>query len=132
MANELTREVDAAVSRINTAWLNGRVDDLYPLLHADVVMAFPGFSGSMQGREPFLAGFRDFCQNATVREFHEHDRQVHVCGNTAVATFRFEMVYERGGQRSRSAGRDLWVLQNDGGAWTAVWRAMLDVEESPA
>jgi ketosteroid isomerase-like protein len=95
-------------------------------------MAFPGFTGRIQGRDGFLAGFRDFSQNARIHEFRDHDHQVDVAGNTAVVTFRYDMVYERSGERYHSTGRDFWVFQNQGSAWIAVWRTMLDMEEKPA
>lgn len=133
MVRELTREDAAATMRqINRAWLDGQVEDIAPMLHPEIVMVFPGFSARAQGREDFLAGLRDFCQNAIVREFNEHDVQVDVAGNMAVVTFRYEMVYERAGKQSRVAGRDLWVFQKQGGAWIAVWRTMLDMEEKAA
>jgi len=118
--------------RINRAWLDGRVEDLRPMLHPEIVMVMPGFAGRGQGSEQFLAGFHDFCQNAKVHEFQEQDQQVDVAGDTAVVSFRFEMVYERAGGRYRSTGRDLWVFQGQGGEWVAVWRTMLDIEETAA
>ncbi len=133
MVEESRREdVAAALRRINRAWLDGRVDDLAPLVHPEIVMVIPGFAGRVQGREPFLAGFDDFCRNARVHEFREHDHQVDVAGDTAVVSVRFEMVYERSGERYRATGRDLWVFQHERGAWVAVWRTMLDVEEDAA
>jgi ketosteroid isomerase-like protein len=128
---DVNRE-DAAVAmhRINQAWRDGKVDDIAPMVHPEIVMAIPGFAGRIQGRESLLAGFRDFCQNATTHEYREDDLQVDVAGDTAVVTFRYDMVYERAGKRYRSTGRDLWVFQREGGAWIAVWRAMLDVEEN--
>ncbi|HTM12059.1 MAG TPA: nuclear transport factor 2 family protein [Bryobacteraceae bacterium] len=81
----------AAMRQINQAWLKGRVEDLAPLVHSEIVMFFPDFAGKVQGREDFLAGFRDFCQNATIHEFHEHDQQIDVAGDTAVITFRYEI-----------------------------------------
>ena len=121
-----------AMRRINQAWVDGQVEDLAPMVHPEIVMVAPGFSGSIQGREDFLAGFRDFRQNATMHEFREYDQQVDVAGNTAVVTFRYEMVYERSGERYRSTGRDLWVFEKQDGAWIAVWRTMLDMEEHAA
>ena len=133
MVDESMRAAAAAAIRvINQAWLDGRVEDLAPLVHPEIVMAFPDFTGSIQGREDFLAGFRDFCQNATIQEFREQDQHVDVAGDTAVVTFRYEMVYARSGNRYRSTGRDLWVLQKQNGAWIAVWRTMLDMEENAA
>lgn len=122
----------AAMRQINQAWIEDRIQDMAPLVHPEIVMAFPGFTGSAQGREGFLAGFRDFRQNSTIHEFREHEYQVDAAGDTAVVTFRYEMVYERSGERFRSTGRDLWVFQKQGAAWIAVWRAMLDIEESAA
>ena len=57
---------------------------------------------------------------------------VDVAGDTAVATFGYEMVYERAGQRYRVTGRDLWVFEQQGETWIAVWRAMLDMNEIAA
>ncbi len=133
MVEESQRESAAAtMRRINGAWLEGRVEDLAPMVHPEIVMVFPGFTGSRQGREDFLAGFRDFCENAKIQEFREHQQPVDVAGDTAVVTFRYEMVYERSGKRYRSTGRDLWVFQSQDGVWMAVWRTMLDMEENGA
>jgi ketosteroid isomerase-like protein len=133
MAEESRGErVGRAMQRINQAWLNGQVDDLAPMVHPDIVMVLPGFVGRIQGRERFLSGFRDFCQNAKVHEFQEQDQQIDVAGDTAVVSVKFEMLYERDAQRYRSSGCDLWVFQNQGENWIAVWRTMLDVQEQEA
>jgi ketosteroid isomerase-like protein len=122
----------ATMRRINQIWLDGQVEDMAPMVHPEIVMVVPGFTGRIQGREEFLAGFRDFCQNARIHEFRDHDHQVDVAGDTAVVTFLYDMVYERHSKRYRSTGRDLWVFQNQGRAWIAVWRTMLDMEEKAA
>jgi SnoaL-like protein len=124
--------VAVAMRRINDAWLKGRVDDMAPLIHDDIVQVLPGFSGRAEGREKFLNGFRDFAKIATIPHFHEGEHQVDVVGRTATVTFDYEMVYELSGARYRVTGRELWIFENDGSAWRAVWRAMLDVTESPA
>jgi hypothetical protein len=131
MPEESRREsAGAAMERINQAWLDGKIDDLGPMVHPEIVTVFPGFSGKMQGRDTFLAGFRNFCQSARIHEFREQDRQVDIAGNTAVVTFHYEMLYERLGERYRATGRDLWVLESEGSEWIAVWRAMLEMAES--
>ena len=131
MVDESKREDAAAAMRqINQAWLSGQVEDVAPMVHPEIVMVFPDFAGRIQGREDFLAGFRDFRQNATMQEFREHDHQIDVAGDTAVVTFRYDMVYERSGKRYRATGRDLWVFQKQGESWIAVWRTMLDMVEN--
>jgi hypothetical protein len=57
-AQERTRVIDdagpntaaEAMSRINQVWLHGDITDLEPLMHPDIVMVFPGFSGAVRGR----------------------------------------------------------------------------------
>ena len=120
----------SAMHKVNLAWLDGRIEDLALMVHKDIVMVFPGFTGRIEGREAFLAGFRDFCEHAKVHDFREHDHQVDVAGDTAVTTFRYEMVYERSSQHYRTTGRDLWVFQLHAGEWLAVWRTLLDIEEN--
>ena len=130
--NSPREDVAAAMRQINSMWLGGWVDHLAPLVHDEIVMVAPGFTQKGQGRDAFLAGFRDFCDNSTIEEFTEHDQQVDVMGETAVVTFRYEMVYERSGARYRSTGRDFWVFHQEGAAWIAVWRTMLDADEQAA
>lgn len=122
----------AAMRRINQTWLAGHVDDLAEMVHPEIVMAFPGFAGRSEGRDAFLAGFRDFCENAVVHEFDEYEYQVDVAGDTAVVTYRYAMIYEREGRKNEATGRDLWIFQWQRGEWLAVWRTMLELEEKPA
>jgi ketosteroid isomerase-like protein len=124
--------VELAMRQINDTWLRGRIEDLAHLVHGEIVVVLPGWAGRVEGKQQFLAGFRDFLQSSKIHEFNEDDLQVDIAGKAAVVTFRFEMVYERDGARFRSAGRDLWVFQSQGAGWIAVWRTMLDVEENPA
>jgi uncharacterized protein (TIGR02246 family) len=133
MQSQTTREaVSAALQRINRTWLDRRPEDLVPLLHPDVTVVLPGFAGRGQGRQAVVAGFADFCDNATVHEYREADHQADVIGDSAVASFTYEMVYERSGKRGRATGRDLWVFVRQGGEWIAVWRTMLDLADQPA
>ena len=93
----------AAMRQINEAWMKGRLDALASMLHREAVMAPPGFDGRAQGRDAILAGFRDYCENATTLEFHEHDLQADVIGEVAIVTFRYDMVYERAGTAAAPA-----------------------------
>lgn len=117
------------MQRINRAWLEKRPEDLAPLFDAEITFALPGFAGRVQGREALVAGFVDFCRNATVHEYREADFAADVIGDTAVVSFKYEMVYERSGNRYRATGRDLWVFRREGDGWIAVWRTMLDTAE---
>jgi hypothetical protein len=121
--------VTAVLKRINEAWLEGTPDAIGDYVADNVVMVFPGFQGSFVGREAFVGGFRSFCDSARIKEHRESDFNVDLVGSTAVASFRFDMIYERGGSKYRSAGRDLWVFEDRAGRWVAVWRTMMDLVE---
>jgi ketosteroid isomerase-like protein len=133
MADETDRDAAArAMNRINEVWLHGDIADLEPLMHPDIVMVFPGFGGAVRGRTNLIAGFHEFRDTAALQEFHDEEQHVDVAGNTAVVSFRYDMLYERSGDQFRATGRDLWVFQKHNDAWIAVWRTMLDVDETPA
>jgi hypothetical protein len=120
-----------AVRTVNRTWLEGRPQDMRALIHPEITMAIPGFTGSVSGRDAFIAGFEEFCNSAKLLSFQDHDHQADVIDTTAVVSFRFEMVYEREGSRYRATGRDLWVFSRQEAGWVAVWRTMLDLQEEP-
>ena len=53
------------------------------MVHDEIVMVFPGFAGRIQGRDAFIAGFRDFCENATIHHFNEGEHQIDVAAHEA-------------------------------------------------
>ncbi len=118
-----------ALEQINRAWLDGRPDAMLPWIHPRIALALPGFTGRIHGAEAFLDGFKDFCKHARVDAFEASEHLVDIVESTAVASFRFEMIYEREGSRFRATGRDFWVFQLDQGKWLAVWRTMLETAE---
>ena len=122
-------QVHEVLSAINQAWCSNTPLGMSQYLHPDIVMKYPGFSGEVIGRDAFLAGFVEFCTNARVLEYIEKNEQIHVVGNCAVASFQFEMLYERTQYQERSKGRDLWVFQCISHKWVAVWRTMMELEE---
>lgn len=133
MASQMDREsAAAAMQQINRAWLERRPADLQALFHPDITMALPGFVGRVEGRQVMVAGFEDFCSHAAVEDYRESNTHVDVVGDTALASFDYQMVYERSGVRYRATGRDLWVFARHDGGWLAVWRTMLNLQEQPA
>jgi hypothetical protein len=120
-------EVHTALGSINSAWREGHPLSMLEYLHPDMTMALPGFSGSVRGRDAILASFMEFCANAKVIEYEEGDEHIDVIGDSAVAAFRFRMLYERAAYREISTGRDVWVFHRDHDRWSAVWRTMIEL-----
>jgi hypothetical protein len=114
---------------INAAWREGRPRDMGPFLHVDVIMRVPGWAGRVQGREAFMDGFVDFCDNARLLRYEEAEPTVDVVAGTGLVSYAFSMEYELDGQRYLSTGRDLWAFQRETGEWLAVWRTMLDLTD---
>lgn len=124
-------EVARVLRSINDCWVEGKPQELVRYFHSDIVMVLPGFAGRVAGAGNVVAGYEDFCANARVHEYEEHDLQIDSCIGTAVASYTFRMIYEREGQKYSSSGRDLFVFSEEAGTWLAVWRTMLDVSEEP-
>lgn len=118
-------EVEGFIREINGAWVGGRPGDLKGYFHEDMVIFAPGFEMKGEGREACLKSYEDFVSQATVDEFKETDMVIDLWGNTAVATYRFEVSYKINGQKYRDFGRDLFVLIREDGRWWAVWRTMI-------
>lgn len=125
-------DVRTVLARINQAWLAGRPNDLSDLFHPSIVMVIPGLVDRVKGRDALIAGFVDFCSHAKVHEYQETDLQVDAIGDSAVATFAYQMIYERSGERYRAKGRDLWVFTRAVTGWLAVWRTMIEMSEEAA
>ncbi len=123
------QQVHEVLSAINQSWRTNTPLTMSQHLHPNIIMKFPGFSGEVVGRDALLASFVEFCTNARVLEYQENNEQISVIGDCAVASFQFEMMYERTKYRERSKGRDLWVFQCISDKWVAVWRTMMELEE---
>ena len=132
ISHDEIRNVGESLRRINEAWLSRRPEKMKPMLDEKIVMIYPGFVGRSEGQEAFIAGYVDFCEQALMISYQESDLQIDVVGATAVASYAFEMSYERKGDKYLSRGRDLWIFTRKQDEWVAVWRTMLDLTEEPA
>jgi len=123
-------EVHNVLAAINKAWRDGQPMGMYEYLHPDITMALPGFKQKVVGRHTFLASFVEFCANAQIVQYSESDETINVVDKVAIATLKFEMIYDRATYRARSVGRDVWAFENLGDKWVAVWRTMIELKET--
>lgn len=112
------------IKSINQAWLSDRLEELDQYLHPDVVFVQPKFAGRLEGRAACIGSYRDFCAQASVREYRDGEPTIDVYGSSAVATYPYNILYELAGESYRENGYDTFVFAKGEGGWRAVWRYM--------
>ena len=126
-------QVRSLLGRINDAWLRRRPDELERTLkgcfHCDAVIKGPGFRQIGKGERECIKGYADFVRQAEIRECTLSEPTIDVFGETAVATYAWQMTYALGGQEYEESGHDLFVLTRTHGRWQAAWRMLLPDEK---
>jgi len=125
-------EIRQLLKKINRAWTEGRTEILNEVFHQDMVIVSPDFQVLGKGREACVKSYEAFMKQATLREFTESEPAIEVWGLTAVASYRFDMAWEKDGQSFQDSGRDVFVFSLLGDRWQAVWRTILPLPEVPS
>jgi ketosteroid isomerase-like protein len=113
------------IDSINRTWLQGDPDDLRAFFHPDIVIQPPGDSPRVYGIEPCIASYADFRLEARIRRFTPGEAEIDVFGDTAVATYRYEIVYELHQRSFDETAGELLVLLRADDSWRVAWRTML-------
>lgn len=122
---ETAHEIRDLIDGINRTWLKGDPADLEAYFHPDVVIQPPGDAPRVHGRDPCIASYAAFVQDAHVRRFTPGDAEIDVFGDTAVATYRYRVIYEIDGNSHDEAAGELLVFLRSADRWVVVWRTML-------
>ena len=118
-------EIWQLVQQMNDAWAKDSPDELASFFREDIVMVNPDFSQRTEGRAACVASYEDFRSQAAISDFKISNPGIDVFGNTAIATYTYEISYEMGGERFSDTGRDIFVFVREHDRWLAVWRTML-------
>ncbi len=123
------RAVGAALAKMSDAWRSRRYDELNAFFDEDAVLVPPGMSGRIAGRDAIVDSYREFMERASLLEYSEDTPVIDVWGDVAVASYRWRMRWSGGGEATRAAGCDIFVLRRAADAagaeaWRAVWRTM--------
>ena len=131
-------EVRHTLQRISAAWQDRRYQELAILFDENIVMVLPGLSARIEGRAAVVDSYMEFMEHSAVGDYWEDEPTIDVWGDTAIASYRWEMTWVSGGISESAAGYDVFTFsrRTDGDqAWRAVWRTMaLDVtpgDDSP-
>ena len=117
--------VRAVLAGISAAWRERRYGDLSRFFAEDMVFALPGLSGRLEGRDAIVASYREFMERITLTAYSEDSLAVDIWGDTALATYRWEMQWLAGGVPNHETGHDVFAFRRANGAWTAIWRTMM-------
>ena len=123
--------VQRVLDRIQTAWREGRPEEMSPLLSPDITFVFPGFSMRLTGRDRLIDSYRDFLAGSRLRSYREERRSIEGGPSAALAEIAFDMIYTRAGSDWRSHGIELWALERRAEGWVAYWLTMQELTEEP-
>ena len=118
------QEIWQIIQAINDAWLKGQAEDLIDYFHDDMVIVTPDGKEQGRGKVVCVESYKGFSSMAIIKDFTNRDTAVEVYGNTAIASYTFEMTYEMNNQSFNDIGRDIYVLNRKAGKWLTVWRTI--------
>lgn len=125
MPDSSTAEVERLIRDLNSAWPEGRFEEVGRCFDDEAVMVPPGGGELIRGREAIVGSFRSFLDAAKVHRFEVLDLTVTVFGATACAVVPFQIRYELQGQIYDEKGEDILVLMQNAGEWRIVWRTQV-------
>ena len=118
-------EIRQILKRINEAWVSGQTEKLHGYFHDDMLISQLGIGRLGVGRQVCIQSYEDFVHRAVVKKVTESDHLIDVWGDTAVASYTYEIDYEMNGQEHSDSGQDVFVFIRDKGKWLAVWRTLV-------
>lgn len=123
---EIAHEIRDRINNINRTWLKGDPADLQPYFHPDMVIQPPGNAPRVHGRDACIGSYEAFSRVARIKRFEPRSAEIDVFGETAVATYRYRIVYTMEDTEYDETGGELLVfLVDDDGQWRVAWRTML-------
>ena len=123
--NKTVGEIKVFVRNLNKAWIEKRVEDLYPFFHELVIVLPPGGEKQISGRNEMVESYRQFVNTAKINNFEELNLQVNTFNKTAIATLKFKIDYEINGTVYSEKGIDILILNNFNNEWKIVWRTQI-------
>lgn len=114
---------------INSSWLSSKPEELPKILadcfHADMVIKGCDLETVAKGRDACIRSYVDFIEQAKIRAFHQDEADIRIVGDTAVASYGWNITYTLEENEFTEPGHDVFVFNRTNGKWLAIWRAML-------
>ncbi|MEJ2628753.1 MAG: nuclear transport factor 2 family protein, partial [bacterium] len=65
-----------------------------------------------------------------LHEYSESMPDIKLWGNTAIASYTYDVSWEMNGKSYKESGKDLFVFTYENGKWQAVWRKLMPNKEN--
>ena len=117
---KMSDDIIATVHAMNLCWTTGWHEEQFrQYIHPDAVAIVPTTPGRLEGRDAYVAGWREFAEAAVVYEWKETDYKVQIFagGKCAVVTNFFSITFAMGTGKQTMHGRDMYFLVKEGRKW---------------
>ncbi|MFA6332390.1 MAG: nuclear transport factor 2 family protein [Methanoregula sp.] len=114
------REIEEMLRAMNRCWTEMWNEPAFrKYIHPDAVAIVPSTPGRLEGRDAYVAGWRDFVSATTIHAWNEteHRIQIYEKGQCAVATYFFTITFSMSGRVQTMKGRDMFFLVREGNRW---------------
>jgi hypothetical protein len=113
------------VLALESAWAEGRPEDVAPFVDADAVTWGPDLQQAAVGPRAWVHGYRSFLDAAEVQLFSIEEVRTHEAESTATVVVRYRLVYVMGDDRRDDRGLDVFTLRDDGSRWLVTSRLLV-------
>ncbi|OPX64148.1 MULTISPECIES: nuclear transport factor 2 family protein [unclassified Methanoregula] len=118
--NTITRDILKTINAVNRSYTDGwHEEEFRRYIHPDIVAVFPDSPGRIEGKEAYVAEWRDFCSTAVVirRQETAHRVSIFSGGKASVVTYLFSVTFVMDGREQTMLGRDMFFLVREGRKW---------------
>ncbi|UCD53224.1 MAG: DUF4440 domain-containing protein [Phycisphaerales bacterium] len=124
--DDTAQQITEIIRTINKTCIEGKgFDTLAPLFHDDVVVVPPGFTTHIKGRDTCLKSYEDGFSQTTFEKLEASEERVDVYDSTAVASYKYDCIWEFKGKRFEEDGYEILVCVKEDRDWKIVWRTLI-------
>ncbi|MFC2158082.1 YybH family protein [Acidobacteriota bacterium] len=126
---DLQTEVIQSIKDMNTAWMQSDFDKLRDHFHEDMIIVAPDNLRVGVGIDACIASYESFMSEGRINSFKDKHIAVDIIGNTAAATYEYDVDYEINKKRSIEEGKEVLVFSKVSGQWKLLWRMIVSASE---
>ncbi len=124
--HEAEMAIKTTIQTVNEICKQGKgFERLKSLFHKDVVIVWPRFTAQAEGREVCWKSYEDTCSQMTFHKLDASDEKIAVFGDTAVACYKYDCVWDYKDKQFEDDGHEIQVFVKEGPQWQLAWRTLI-------